>query len=105
MGEIFLRSFELEAVREGPWLTVCIDLRSGMDLSNIDVASMRLNDCADVGAHEVRDDVLYLSFRYRDVRAFVGRPQALCLTGRFSDGVGLRGSIAALRCAQGGLCC
>lgn len=91
MVEIFIR--KLEAMHEGQWLTICMDLRSGVDLSNIEYASVRLNDCAELAAQDVSDGVLHLTFRYRDVRAFVGQCSPLILTGRFSDGVELRGTV------------
>jgi hypothetical protein len=91
--EIFLRRMKLEPLRDKDWLTVYIDLTMGFDLSSIDLATVRLNDSLPVAAAERCGDALGLKFPRRGARALVGPARSLTITGRFDDGIWIRGTV------------
>jgi hypothetical protein len=91
--ELFLRRVKLEPRYEGEWVTVYINLKSGFDLTSIDLTSVRLNDTLPVAASETRGDFLGLKFLRRDVHALVDPSRRLTITGKFDDGIHIRGAV------------
>jgi hypothetical protein len=91
--ELFLRRIKLEPRCEGQWLTVYIHLKSCFDLTSIDLTSVRLNETLPVAETETRGDFLGLKFLRRDVHAVVDPSRRLTITGRFDDGIHIRGAV------------